>query len=258
MHTAVAVKAQAKRILNRWSLFPVVRSLYRRINPVTRAALATDRRLYSALIRPGDLVFDVGVNLGQKSEVFLDCGASVVGVEPNPLCEPTLHHLFGPNPDFTLVDKALAAREGEMVLHFAGTSSTASLREDWNWVALEGEPAHATVEVTTLDQLIGQYGMPGFCKIDVEGFELEVLQGLSQPIDCISFEYHLEEADRFMACLRRLAQLSDIRLNAIAMNGEGFLFPRWLDLRDWRLDRLPPEGDCFALTPQGHARLFPA
>ena len=253
MDAAIAFKAQAKRI--RAGLFPAARSFYRRVSRSTRAARQADRRFYSAFIRPGDLVFDVGVNLGQKSEVFLECGAEVVGIEPNPLCGPTLHHLFDGEPRFTLVPKALAASEGRMVLHFAGTSSTASLRRDWAWVGLEGRPVQAEVEVTTLDRLLSEHGVPQFCKIDVEGFEPEVLAGLSQPIDCVSFEYHLQEPDRLQACIRHLAGLSDVRLNAIAMNGDGFVLPNWVRPAELDLARLPAEGDCFAVTPQGHARM---
>jgi hypothetical protein len=40
-----------------------------------------------------------------------------------------------------------------------------------------------------LDQLIEEYGVPNFCKIDVEGYEQKVLNGLSQPIKIISFEF---------------------------------------------------------------------
>lgn len=45
------------------------------------------------------------------------------------------------------------------------------------------------VEVTTLDNLIATYGEPAFCKIDVEGFEVDVLAGLTRPLRGLSFEY---------------------------------------------------------------------
>jgi FkbM family methyltransferase len=43
--------------------------------------------------------------------------------------------------------------------------------------------------MTTLDELIGKHGVPVFIKIDVEGFEEAVLQGLSQPVRALSFEF---------------------------------------------------------------------
>jgi len=46
--------------------------------------------------------------------------------------------------------------------------------------------------MVTLDAAtIETFGKPFYCKIDVEGWELDVLKGLSQPIPLISFEFHL-------------------------------------------------------------------
>jgi FkbM family methyltransferase len=234
-----------KHALLRSGTLPLAWSLYRRFNPRIRAAKATDRALYSTFVKQGDLVFDVGVNLGQKSEIFLDLGARVIGVEPNSLCEPTLRYLFGLRGNFTLVPAALADKEGHMTLHRVGSSPTASLRSNWAWVAHEGTPTQAEVEVTTLDCLIARHGVPQFCKIDVEGYEVEVLRGLSQPLPLISFEYHLEETDRLRACLTHLAALSDVRVNVIAMNGNRLLLSQWVQPSDLDLSALPNEGDCF-------------
>ena len=43
--------------------------------------------------------------------------------------------------------------------------------------------------VTTLDRLIAQHGVPSFIKIDVEGFEDQVLAGLTHPVPALSFEF---------------------------------------------------------------------
>ncbi len=39
---------------------------------------------YSQFIRPGDLVFDIGANRGDRTEVFVQMGARVVAAEPQP------------------------------------------------------------------------------------------------------------------------------------------------------------------------------
>jgi hypothetical protein len=49
------------------------------------------------------------------------------------------------------------------------------------------------VQITTLDGLISKFGMPDYVKIDVEGFELEVIRGLSKRIALLSFECNLPE-----------------------------------------------------------------
>lgn len=69
------------------------------------------------------------------------------------------------------------------------------------------------VSVTTLDRLIEQYGVPVFCKIDVEGFEFQVLRGLSGPLKAVSFEFTPEFIDAAVNCVRYLSQLGSNRFN---------------------------------------------
>jgi len=69
------------------------------------------------------------------------------------------------------------------------------------------------VPVTTLDALIAEHGVPAFCKIDVEGSELAVLQGLSQPLPALSFECIPAARALSLACLARLQALGDYEFN---------------------------------------------
>lgn len=63
------------------------------------------------------------------------------------------------------------------------------------------------VAITTLDDLVRQYGSPRYAKIDVEGFEFEVICGLTRRVGVISFEFTDEffgNAERLLAYLQNL------------------------------------------------------
>jgi hypothetical protein len=61
--------------------------------------------------------------------------------------------------------------------------------------------------MTTLDELISAHGSPAFCKIDVEGYEAEVLAALSQPIAALSFEFTPEVRAVALECVDRLSRI---------------------------------------------------
>ena len=146
--------------------------------------------------------------------------------------------------------QAVGSEKGTASLTFVSTSSTASLRSDWAYVALDGETASKVdVEVTTLDTLIDQFGMPSFCKIDVEGFEIEALKGLSAMPKMLTLEYHVDELDELNACLDRLLAIGATQANIIPMNEGHFVFSDWKAIDVLRAmaasGSLPSVGDVF-------------
>src|SRR3982751_1766136 len=139
-------------------------------------------RLYGEFLGPGDLGFDVGAHVGSRVRAWRRLGARVIAIEPQPDCLRVLRLFFGRNRDVTIVPEAVGAQPGRARLALSSATPTvSSMSPDWiDSVTTDRSFArvrwdrHVEVAVVTLDDLIARYGEPAFCKIDVEGFEVEV------------------------------------------------------------------------------------
>jgi FkbM family methyltransferase len=248
-----AVKQFVAKKLVGSSLYAPVRHIYRRFSRVRSACTGNEVAFYSKFICPDDLVFDIGANAGYKTEIFLKCGAKVVSAEPNPLCHPVLDFEFSGNPRVSLVKRAVGSEETILPMNIRGLAPTSSLLDDWAPFELGYGRERVQVPVTTLDKMIEEFGRPSFIKIDVEGYETEVLKGLSSAVPYLSFEYVLrgKGLDRFHGCLKRLQSLSDIKINVIEDDSSSmsrelhFVFDTPRDPGD--LTDLPISGDCFVI-----------
>jgi FkbM family methyltransferase len=178
----------------------------------------SSKLFYSEFIKKGDLCFDVGANLGNRTQLFLELGARVISVEPQPSCLIHLNKLFGKNSNVRIVPKALSEKEGTAILSICEESPILSTMSDkwqhegrfsqeFNWSTTQEVPT------TTLDSLIEEYGSPVFCKIDVEGFEETVLKGLTKPINFVSFEFTYEFLEDAVKCIDRLTSLGPVKFN---------------------------------------------
>ena len=118
----------------------------------------------------------------------------------------------------TVIESAVGEKSGKEVLHLRQASGQSSLISTW-----EGEPAgEIEVKVTTLDEAISVCGVPRLCKIDVEGFDLPVIRGLSHLISVADDEASI---DRTRQCLELLRRLGDFQVNAAACEDMSFILP---------------------------------
>lgn len=242
----MSFRSSLKEVFVNTGLYRPIRRFYHRLVP---NEVGRDHRrqveFYSQFVSPGDLCFDVGANIGAKSEVFLDLGARVVSFEPQPECVRELQARCGPNPRLTVVAAAVGERVGEATLFIGKTNAMSSLLSD----SRNKTGQELKVPVVTLDSMIAKYGVPHFCKIDVEGLELAVLHGLSQPIPIVSLEYHLESRDneKTLACLHRLAEWGTLSLNLTHGENPNLAWPEWVSLEQFTRDfpdRAPRSATC--------------
>jgi FkbM family methyltransferase len=217
---------------------------------------------YRSWIQPGDLVFDVGANIGNRTRVFADLGARVIAVEPLPHCYWALRWTFKFQPWVIVVGAAASYDNSQKRLTQFETDTISTLQQEWI-LASEKSGRFGTlsrvrelsVPCITLDQLIGEFGVPTFTKIDVEGSEPDVLRGLSRPAGTLSFEVTPDLPHLGEQCLTRL-ELLGYRKFQLSIGESMNIGERWLDASSMRAEltrfssRVEAFGDVYALAPE--------
>ncbi len=191
--------------------------------------------LYQAFLKEGDLVFDIGANLGNRTKVFRRLGAKVVAVEPQPRCWNVLRAAYSNDVSVNLVQEAVGRQAGQITMYLNEHHYLSSVSAEWlDKVRASGRFGSTTwdqtirVSVTTLDTLIESYGQPSFIKIDVEGHELEVLNGLRRCVKTLSFEFAPEAFSTASSCAARLGELGMKEFNFVEGESTRLVFEKWL------------------------------
>jgi len=193
------------------------------MNAVNRKKLL---KFYSRFLKKDDLCFDIGANYGSRTDIFLKLGARVVVIEPQDACMQELQKKYGNNKRVILIKKAISDKLGEEELMISDSHTLSSMSKEWvnsikssdmffvSTQAFSWQKS-AKVQVTTLNQLIKEYGKPAFCKIDVEGYEYKVLKGLLEPIRVISFEFTPTQEFILSAIntIEHIASIGEVKFN---------------------------------------------
>ncbi len=194
-------------------------------------------QFYSSFIRPNDLCFDIGAHLGNRLRALANLGACVVALEPQPHLMRFLQKWYGRRPEITLLQQAAGAAPGHSTMYISRMTPTVtslsqtwinSVREDHSFNNVRWDDS-TSVPVTTLNQLIEHFGIPAFCKIDVEGYEVEVLKGLSQPLAMLSFEFIPSTVVLSIGCITRLSQIGKYEYNWLIGESYQFRSASWLN-----------------------------
>jgi FkbM family methyltransferase len=217
------------------------------------------RRFYGAFLGPGALAFDVGAHVGNRVRAWRSLGCRVVAFEPQGACGVLLDRWFGADPGVTIDRRGLGAVQGRLVLRRPTANPTlATFSAPWIG-ELAAVPGFASTQwdqeevadVTTLDAALTAYGTPDFVKIDVEGFEDQVLAGLSVPLRALSVEFVPGALGPALGCLDRLEALGTYEYNLSLGESMRWLWPTWVDastLRDYLASLGPGDrgGDVYA------------
>lgn len=183
-------------------------------------------------ILPGDLVIDVGANLGDKVAIYLAKGARVIAVEPQPAMIAHLTQRFGDHPDVTILPMGVSDTPGRLIMSInrdvPAISTFSNTWKDGRFRDLVWDD-QAEVEITTLDAIITAHGAPRFIKIDVEGFERQVVQGLSRRHGPLSVEYTAEFLEETFGVVDLLTERGFTRFNYSRGDNDHLEFQEWID-----------------------------
>lgn len=220
-------------------------------------------KFYSAFIRNDKLCFDIGANRGTRTEALAALGARVIAVEPLPVCCELLKINFGKANQVTIVQKAVSCKKGTGKIYAGIATTISTMNLDWQKaVRASGRFREHTwndaveVETITLDDLIVEFGVPDFCKIDVEGHEHSVLLGLSSPIGLISYEFTPEMIGEAKKCLVQISKLGRYEYNLSLGESMKFHFRDWecIDGMTQILTEISERSDAFKTFGDVYAR----
>jgi FkbM family methyltransferase len=262
---AECVKRSRRRIeefLWATGLHTAARALYKATVGRQSAELRESMRcFYGSLLPAGALVFDIGANVGVMSQIFASLGARVVALEPNMDCVRHIQPSYQ-DAEIEVIQAVAGPKDGLATLSVSDErDDLSSLSKDWI-VAIQRQHGEysglwareMTVPMLKLDTLVQNYGVPYLIKIDVEGFEEQVLQGLSVQPPLLSFEFNMAYLEAAFRCLDRELFAGKSQFNFAMGDPVRFELATWITTEQLKealatIGKVDGYGDVFVRRP---------
>ena len=158
------------------------------------------------------MAFDIGANIGNCTTWFLEHGYDkVVCAEPDTWTFNSLQNRFNYDGRVVLLNVVLSNEPGDIDFYESSAHTVSTADTEWiNASRFAGQFTWTRIrkQATTLSLMVDTYGIPDFLKIDVEGYEFQVIKGLNKKIECtIGFEWAEEKWEEIQATIKYLQDL---------------------------------------------------
>lgn len=131
-----------------------------------------------------DLIFDVGMNIGDDTSYYLARGFRVVAIDADPRMIEIVKSTFPKEVKsgrLSLLNFAVSDKDNEDVeFYLSENPRLSSLIKSVTSLGGACNVGVVRVKTANLCSLMREYGLPYYCKIDVQGYELIVLQTLRE------------------------------------------------------------------------------
>ncbi len=129
-----------------------------------------------------DLIFDIGTHNGEDARFYMHKGYRVIAIDANPEIIELNKAAFAQEAvagKVTFLNYAIGATSGaEIEIYTNADSAQSSVFERAGGRNGAAQKVYK-VETKSLDDLFGVYGIPYYCKIDIEGYDSIAISGIS-------------------------------------------------------------------------------
>jgi len=132
-----------------------------------------------------NLIYDVGAHKGEDTELYLKKGFAVVAIEAIPEFCVLLEQKFSKylqEGQLKILNVAVSRTAGPIDFYIdENVSVWGTANSDWvarNMFLGAGKTRKISVQARPLMDIINEYGVPWYCKIDIEGNDLDALKSL--------------------------------------------------------------------------------
>jgi FkbM family methyltransferase len=129
-------------------------------------------------VSDGDLVIDIGANIGEFSSAVISRANRLFAIDPDPNVRETLSRNLRSFPNATILPYALSDTDSEVEFYLSTKQADSSLIQPKQFSKT------VTVRAMRLDSLIAEHGIEriDFLKLEAEGWEPEILAGATRAL----------------------------------------------------------------------------